>query len=255
MVLTTSLSDVVFCSCTRAWYTDGGRCLFLWIQNRAGIMVGATDCRSAGPRFNSGWKSWFIFMTGSDNLMNHPAQRYNTMSPIRTVITTITRKSVNILGFSSFVFFFFGGFSSFVFFLGFFLVRCFFFGVFLRSVFSLCFSWFVFFWVFPGSCAFFFFFWFLFVRVCFLWFLFVRVCFFGVVSSFVFCCCVFVRFLLLCLRSFFVVVSSFVFCCCVFVRFLLLCLRSFFVVVSSFVFLLLCLRSFFLLLCLRSFFF
>ena len=60
-------------------------------------MVGATDCRSAGPWFNSGWKSWFIFMTGSDNLMNHPAQRYNTMSPIRTVITTITRKSVNMV--------------------------------------------------------------------------------------------------------------------------------------------------------------
>ena len=60
-------------------------------------MVGATDCRSAGPWFNSRWKSWFIFMTGSDNLMNHPAQRYNTMSPIRTVITTITRKSVNMV--------------------------------------------------------------------------------------------------------------------------------------------------------------
>ena len=72
--------------------------MFLWIQNRGGIMVGATDCRSAGPWFNSGWKSWFIFMTGSDNLMNHPAQRYNTMSPIRTVITTITRKSVNRFG-------------------------------------------------------------------------------------------------------------------------------------------------------------
>ena len=36
-------------------------------------------------------------MTGSDNLMNHPAQRHNTMSPIRTVITTITRKSVNMV--------------------------------------------------------------------------------------------------------------------------------------------------------------
>ena len=36
-------------------------------------------------------------MTGSDNLMNHPAQRYNTMSPIRTVITTIARKSVNMV--------------------------------------------------------------------------------------------------------------------------------------------------------------
>ena len=60
-------------------------------------MVGATDCRSADPWFNSGWKSWFIFVTGSDNVMNHPAQRYNTMSPIRTVITTITRKSVNMV--------------------------------------------------------------------------------------------------------------------------------------------------------------
>ena len=97
MVLTISLSDVVFCSCTRAWYTDGGRCLLLWIQIRGGIVVRAADCRSAGSWFNSGWRSWFIFMTGSDNLMNHPAQRYNTMSPIRTVITTITRKSVNMV--------------------------------------------------------------------------------------------------------------------------------------------------------------
>ena len=72
--------------------------LLLWIQNPRvhSSMVRAADCRSAGPWFNSGWRSWFIFMTGSDNLMNHPAQRYNTMSPIRTVITTITRKSVNI---------------------------------------------------------------------------------------------------------------------------------------------------------------
>ena len=71
--------------------------LLLWIQNPRvhSSMVRAADCRSAGPRFNSGWGSWFIFMKGSDNLMNHPAQRYNTMSPIRTVITTITRKSVN----------------------------------------------------------------------------------------------------------------------------------------------------------------
>ena len=60
-------------------------------------VVRAADCRSAGLWFNSGWRSWFIFMTGSDNLMNHPAQRYNTMSPIRTVITTITRKSVNMV--------------------------------------------------------------------------------------------------------------------------------------------------------------
>ena len=70
--------------------------LVLWKQNPRvhSSMVRAADCRSAGPWFNSGWMSWFIFMTGSDNLMNHPAQRYNIMSPIRTVITTITRKSV-----------------------------------------------------------------------------------------------------------------------------------------------------------------
>ena len=73
--------------------------LLLWIQDPRvhSSMVRAADCRSAGPWFNSGWRSWFIFMTGSDNLMNHPAQRYNTMSPIRAVITTITRKSVNMV--------------------------------------------------------------------------------------------------------------------------------------------------------------
>ena len=59
-------------------------------------MVGATDCRSAGPWFNSGWKSWFIFLTGSDNVMNQIIQMFNNKSPIRTVITKITRKSVNI---------------------------------------------------------------------------------------------------------------------------------------------------------------
>ena len=36
-------------------------------------------------------------MTRSDNLMNHPAQRYNTMSPIRTVITTIPEQSFNMV--------------------------------------------------------------------------------------------------------------------------------------------------------------
>ena len=73
--------------------------LLLWIQNPRvhSSMVRAANCRSGGPWFNSGWRSWFIFMTGSHNLMNHPAQRYNTMSPIRTVITTITRKSVNMV--------------------------------------------------------------------------------------------------------------------------------------------------------------
>ena len=60
-------------------------------------MVGAADCRSAGPWFNSGWKSWFIFMTGSDNVMNQIIQMFNNKSPIRTVITTITRNSVNMV--------------------------------------------------------------------------------------------------------------------------------------------------------------
>ena len=36
-------------------------------------------------------------MIGSDNLTNQTAQRYNIMSPIRTVIKTITRKSVNMV--------------------------------------------------------------------------------------------------------------------------------------------------------------
>ena len=30
-------------------------------------------------------------------MMNHPAQMFNNMSPIRTVITTITRNSVNMV--------------------------------------------------------------------------------------------------------------------------------------------------------------
>ena len=60
-------------------------------------MVGAADCRSAGPWFNSGWKSWFIFVTGSDSVMNQIIQMFNNMSPIRTVITSITRKSVNMV--------------------------------------------------------------------------------------------------------------------------------------------------------------
>ena len=57
-------------------------------------MVGVTDCRSAGPWFNSGWKSLFTFLTGYDKLTNQIIQIFNNMSPIRTVITTITRKSV-----------------------------------------------------------------------------------------------------------------------------------------------------------------
>ena len=36
-------------------------------------------------------------MTGSDNLMKCPAQMFNNMSPIRKVITTIARNSVNMV--------------------------------------------------------------------------------------------------------------------------------------------------------------
>ena len=60
-------------------------------------MVGAADCRSAGPWFNSGWKSWITFLTGYDKLTNQIIKMFNNMSPIRTVITTITRKSVNMV--------------------------------------------------------------------------------------------------------------------------------------------------------------
>ena len=72
-------------------------CSLLWTQIRGSFMVRAADCRSAGPWFNSGWMSWFIFVTRSDNLMNHPAQRYNIMSPIRILIITIRRKSVKMV--------------------------------------------------------------------------------------------------------------------------------------------------------------
>ena len=41
-----------------------------------------------------GGKSWFTFVTGSDNLTNQIIQMFKNMSPIRTVITTFTRKSV-----------------------------------------------------------------------------------------------------------------------------------------------------------------
>ena len=38
----------------------------LWTQVH-GSVVRAVDCRSAGPWFDSGWRSWFTFMTCSDN--------------------------------------------------------------------------------------------------------------------------------------------------------------------------------------------
>ena len=60
-------------------------------------VVKAADCRSAGPWFNSGRRSWFTFVTGSDNLTNHNIQMINIMSPITTSITTIARKSVKMV--------------------------------------------------------------------------------------------------------------------------------------------------------------
>ena len=79
--------------------------MLLWTQKRGGMMVGATDCRSAGPWFNSGWKSWFTFVKRNDKLTNQIIQMFNNMSLIRTVITTITRKSVNREGWWIFFFF------------------------------------------------------------------------------------------------------------------------------------------------------
>ena len=60
-------------------------------------VVRAADCRSAGPWFNSGWKSLFTSLTGYDRLTNQIIQMMNIKSPIRTVIRTITRKSVNMV--------------------------------------------------------------------------------------------------------------------------------------------------------------
>ena len=58
----------------------------LWTQVH-GSVVRAVDCRSAGPWFDSGWRSWFTFMRCSDNPMNQISQMFISKSPI-------TRKSV-----------------------------------------------------------------------------------------------------------------------------------------------------------------
>ena len=55
-------------------------------------VVRAADCRSACPWFNSGWRSWFTFMTWSSKL-TIPIIQINIKSPIRTII----RKSVNMV--------------------------------------------------------------------------------------------------------------------------------------------------------------
>ena len=73
-----------------------GLWLLLWTQipRVHSSVVRAADCRSAGPWFNSGWRSWFTLVTVCDNLTNQTAQRNNIMSPI----ITITRKSVKKKG-------------------------------------------------------------------------------------------------------------------------------------------------------------
>ena len=59
-------------------------------------VVKAADCRSAGPWFNSGWRTLFTFVTWYDKLTNDDFLMNNIMSPITTSIRTITRKSVNM---------------------------------------------------------------------------------------------------------------------------------------------------------------
>ena len=68
-------------------------CWLLWTQVH-GSVVRAVDCRSAGPWFNSGWRSWFTFMTWSSNQI---IQMINIMSPITTSIRTITRNTVKMV--------------------------------------------------------------------------------------------------------------------------------------------------------------
>ena len=58
-------------------------------------VVKAADCRSAGPWFNSGWRTLFTFVTWYDNLTNDDFLMINIMNPITTSIRMITRKSVN----------------------------------------------------------------------------------------------------------------------------------------------------------------
>ena len=83
------------CLCTFVWwliYYCANLYLLLWTQiSRVhSSVVRAADCRSAGPWFNSGWRSWFTFVTCSDNPTNHLSQMFNSMSPI-------TRNSVKMV--------------------------------------------------------------------------------------------------------------------------------------------------------------
>ena len=84
------------CLCKFTWWLISccaDLCWLLWTR-LYGSVVRAVDCRSAGPWFNSGWKSWFTFMTWSSNQI---IQMINIMSPITTSIRTITRNSVKMV--------------------------------------------------------------------------------------------------------------------------------------------------------------
>ena len=80
------------CLCKFAWwliYYCANLCWLLWTQVH-GSVVRAVDCRSAGPWFDSGWRSWFTFKACSDNPMNQISQMFISKSPI-------TRKSVKMV--------------------------------------------------------------------------------------------------------------------------------------------------------------
>ena len=145
------------CLCKFTWwliYSCADLCWLLWTR-LYGSVVRAVDCRSAGPWFNSGWKSWFTFMTWSSSQI---IQMINIMSPITTSIRTITRNSVKIffcdffcVVFTVFFAFFFRFFACFLRFFFFFCVffcvcfACFFFFVFFFCVvFRFCFAFFAF---------------------------------------------------------------------------------------------------------------
>ena len=91
-VLLFSLSVMISGCLFTCWLISFGAdlCWLLWTQ-LYGSVVRAVDCRSAGHWFDSGWKSWFTFMTWSSNQI---IQMINVMSPIRISIRTITRNSV-----------------------------------------------------------------------------------------------------------------------------------------------------------------
>ena len=77
--------SVMISGCLFTWWLISccaDLCWLLWTQ-LYGSVVRAVDCRSGGPWFNSGWKSWFTFMTlvkqsdHSDDQHYEPNQNFN----------------------------------------------------------------------------------------------------------------------------------------------------------------------------------